>query len=183
MLICKICGMKVNENNIEINKEAFINRDVFHCPFCGVKEEYLEEEGRPLWEKEIILSEEETKIIDHAMKLEIFNGDFYKIASDMSKDKRIKKIFIGLSNIEYTHANIHRKILGKAELPKLSFMDYSKYETEYKLIEQANIREHHAVSYYEKYEKKIKNEKVVEILRALGKVEIEHILLTQEIIQ
>ncbi|MDV3427241.1 MAG: ferritin-like domain-containing protein [Bacillota bacterium] len=179
MLVCSICGMIINEKNMRLNKEAFINNEILHCPFCGAGKEYISENAKPIIEETKAGSETERKIIDNAMKLEIFNGDFYTTASQMAKDEDIKKLFKSLSSIEYTHANVHRKILGEIKLPEITKIDYSKYDTDEKLKMQANIREKHAVAYYKKYTEKIDNINIVKILKALSKVETEHIYLTK----
>ena len=179
MLICSICGMIINEENIRLNKEAFINSEILHCPFCGVGKEYIIENIKPIIEETKAENETERKIIDNAMKLEVFNGDFYSRASQMAKNEEIKKLFKSLSSIEYTHANVHRKILGETKLPEITKIDYTKYDTDEKLKIQANIREKHAVAYYKKYIEKIDNVNIIKILEALSKVEIEHIYLTK----
>lgn len=179
MLICSICGMIINEKNIDINKEAFINSEILHCPFCGAGKEYIKEDEKPVINSAKAENEAERKVIDHAMKLEIFNGDFYASASKMVKNKELEKMFKSLSSIEFTHANVHRKIIGEARLPEITQIDYSKYDTDEKLKEQANIREKHAVAYYEKYMKTMDNNIIAGILKALSKVEIEHIYLTE----
>lgn len=178
MLICSICGMIINEKNIRLNEEAFIGKDDLHCPFCGAGKEYIKEDKKPIIDDAKTADKTERKIIDHAMKLEIFNGDFYSEASKMAGKEEIKRLFESLSFIEYTHANVHRKILGETKLPEVTKIDYSKYDTDEKLKEQANIREKHAVAYYKKYIKIINNINIIKILEALSKVEIEHIYLT-----
>lgn len=179
MLVCNICGMIIDEKNIRLNKEAFINSEMLHCPFCGAGKENIIENIKPIIEETKTYSETERKIIDNAMKLEVFNGDFYSRASQMAKNEEIKKLFKSLSSIEYTHANIHRKILGETKLPEITKIDYIKYDTDEKLKMQANIREKHAVAYYKKYIEKINNINIIKILKALSKVETEHIYLTK----
>lgn len=49
-------------------------------------------------------------ILDHAVKLEIFNGDFYAEASKICSNKENSDIFKALSNIEYMHARIHQRL-------------------------------------------------------------------------
>lgn len=181
-LICEICGMEINEKNYSFNKEAFLRpntkAEIKYCPFCGVSEEYLKINGKEYEYDKSKLDDNAIKIIDHAVKLEVFNGDFYKKASALAKDETNKKIFEALSRIEYMHAKIHKKIGGFKEHPVLREMDYSKYDTDKILLEMACKREQHAVEYYEKYSKEIKEKNVLVVLKALSDVEEEHIELT-----
>ena len=182
MFKCIICGMIINEKNYALNSNAFLNKhkdkeNLFYCPFCGVGKEFIKEEQ----EKDLAFYEElnpsTIKILDHAMKLEVFNGDFYNKASRLSKDIKNKKIFEDLSRIEFMHANIHRRLIGNAELPKLTDISYEKYDNDIKLLELAKKREEHAVAYYEKYFVQIKNPRIKKIFNALKAVEKEHIII------
>ncbi|MFA9397540.1 MAG: ferritin family protein [Clostridiaceae bacterium] len=182
ILICEICGMIIDENNLLVNNESFIEKNtlekIIHCPFCGAPKEYLKKQGEHLICEDIKIEEDDKKIILKAMKLEIFNGDFYKEAALLAKDINVVKMFKALSRVEYTHANIHRKLVDLDILPKLSKPDYKKYNTDVLLIEQANIRERHAVKFYEKNTKNIKSSKLNIILKELANVEDEHVKLT-----
>ena len=181
-LICVICGMAVNSKNHEFNKEAFINSNdidnIKFCPFCGAPLEYLVKDGKELTFDKSKLCNNVLKIIDHAVKLETFNGDFYKKASVLAKEQKVKKMFEALSRIEFMHARIHKKIGGFSEDPVLRDMDYSKYDKDEILLEMACKREKHAVEYYEKYGKEIDDENIRKIFKALSGVEEEHIELT-----
>jgi rubrerythrin len=183
-LVCVVCGMAVNNKNYEFNKEAFINSNsvdnIKYCPFCGAPLEYLVQEGKELTFDRNSLSNNALKIIDHAVKLEIFNGDFYKKASVIAKDPKVKKMFEALSKIEFMHAKVHKKIGGFKEDPVLVDMDYSKHDKDEILLEMACKREKHAVEYYEKYSKEIEDEDIRKIFAALSRVEEEHIELTSK---
>ena len=183
-LLCVVCGMTINDKNFEFNKEAFINSNdidnIKYCPFCGASLEYLVQDGNELTFDKSKLSNSALKIIDHAVKLEIFNGDFYKKASVLAKDDKIKKMFEALSRIEFMHARVHRKIGGFKEDPILRDMDYSKYDKDEILLEMACKREKHAVEYYEKYSKEMEDENIRKIFKVLSGVEEEHIELTNK---
>lgn len=184
MIKCPICGMIINENNYNFNESAFLNKNekenIIYCPFCGVSSEYLDDSKEYLNQSVLIQDENIKMILDHAMKLEVFNYEFYEKASELAKDSEIKKLFMALSKIELMHAKIHQKLGNFNELPKLTPLDYSKYNDESTLLKMAVKREEHAVKYYERYAPIIKNEIVSEILNALKKVETEHILLETE---
>lgn len=183
-LICVVCGMEINDKNYNFNKEAFIDsnskENIKYCPFCGALEQYLEVDGKEFDYSQSKLDDNALKIVDHAVKLEIFNGDFYKKASIIAKDEKVKKIFDALSRIEYMHARVHKKIGGFKDDPVLRDMDYLKYDSDDILLEMACKREKHAVEYYEKYSKEIKDDNIVKIFGALSAVEKEHIELTSK---
>ncbi|GAA0739919.1 ferritin family protein [Clostridium oceanicum] len=178
-LFCPICGAKINEKNYNINKFAFedynVNDMIKFCPICGVTREYLKEEYYIYTTKEEELDENTLKILDHAMKLETFNGDFYKKASFLVKDKKISKIFSDLANIENSHANVHKRLAHIKEIPKLKDMDYTKYKEDEIFLDMASKREKHAVAYYNKYIREIKIDSVKKVFKALAKVEEDHI--------
>jgi rubrerythrin len=181
-LICLVCGLKIKEENYNVNKYGMIEEnlleDIKCCPFCGVNKKYLSEFEEPYYKDVRNLNKETLTIIDHAMKLEVFNGDFYKKAAIMAKDEALKNMFNALSKIELMHAMVHKKIGGFKELPVLKELDYSLLEFDKLLIEAANKREKHAVAYYDKYSEKIEDDKVSLILKALSEVEKEHIKMT-----
>lgn len=183
-LVCVVCGMTVNDKNYEFNKESFIDSNsidnIKYCPFCGAPVEYIIQGGKELIFDRSSLNDNALRIIDHAVKLEIFNGDFYKKASVIAKDPKVKKMFQALSKIEFMHARIHKKIGGFKEDPVIVDMDYSKYDSDEILLEMACKREKHAVEYYEKYSKEIEDKNIKKIFAALSKVEEEHIELTSK---
>ena len=96
------------------------------------------------------LDENTLIILDHAMKLEIFNSEFYKSAVKLAHSLDVKETFEALSKIEYMHAIVHQKLGGFKELPKLVDIDYSKYKNDKSLMELAENREIHAAKFYEK---------------------------------
>lgn len=184
-LICVVCGMEINDKNYDFNKEGFITSNhidnIDTCPFCGANKEYLVQGGKAIeFGDSGKLDGTTLKIIDHAVKLEIFNGDFYKKASKIAKDEKVKKVFEALSRIEYMHARIHKKIGGFTEDPVLREMDYSKYNSDEILLEMACKREKHAVEYYEKYSSVVEDKNIKSIFKALSMVEEEHIQLTDK---
>ena len=181
---CKICGMEINEKNYNYNELAFTNRNsissIIYCPFCGVSERYLSENDEIITVESNLFSENALRILDHAVKLELFNGDFYNTAARMSKSDEVKKIFETLSKIEIFHSKIHQRLGGFTKTPNLNKVNYDKYDNDNALLELAKQKEEHAVAYYEKYKSEVNNEKLFEIFEALADVEREHIILVKE---
>ncbi|WP_125153836.1 ferritin-like domain-containing protein [Clostridium rectalis] len=184
--ICKICKIIINDNNYNYNEKTFIHKNskdsIIQCPFCGVNSKYIyniKEDYMGILNKGNIYLDEKTKLIlDHAMKLEVFNGDFYKKASNLVSSMELKEMFYQLSSVELMHAKIHKNLIGEKYLPKLKDMDYRKYKKDISFVEMANERERHAVKYYEKYYNDICDDKIKEIFIVLSNVEKEHIELT-----
>lgn len=181
-LVCCICGMEINKNNMNTNEAAFLGKNIEgyieFCPFCGAKNKYLLEENFDGIKIEIgKLDEDVLKILDHAVKLELFNSDFYKKASRLAESTRLKVMFEHLARIEYVHARIHSKLCKLDEMPILKDISYDRYTEDKMLLEQARLREKHAIEYYDKYTKSIENDAVREIIEVLREVEKEHIVL------
>lgn len=180
-LKCIICGMKINDNNYSFNLNGFLNKngmeDIKFCPFCGVEKEFLMKDGQVFSIKEE-LDFQTLSVLDKAMKLETFNGDFYAEAAKLAKNENIKNMFNDLSKIEYMHARVHKNLGGFADNPILNKLDYSKYNNDTILLAMAKQREEHAISFYEKNYKQVSNRLIQRIFEALSKVEKEHIELT-----
>ena len=184
---CLICGMNINIKNFDINNEGLLEENerehIKYCPFCGVAYKYLKAEGYSKSEMYKVdtesLDENTLVILDHAMKLEIFNSEFYKSAGKLAHSDNVKETFEALSKIEKMHAIVHQKLGGFKELPKLVDIDYSKHENDKSLMELAANREIHATAFYEKYAKKICNSIVKEVLVALSEVEHDHIQIAR----
>ena len=127
-LKCRICGMEINEQNYNFNESAFTSKNsidnIIYCPFCGVGKSYLSEDCEIITVKSNLLSEDALKILDHAVKLELFNGDFYSTAATMAKSSEVKKVFEALANIEKFHSKLHQKLGGFTETPNLNKVNY-----------------------------------------------------------
>ena len=181
---CKICGMEINEKNYNFNELAFTNKNsidnIIYCPFCGVGKRYLSEDNEIITVESNLLSENALKILDHAVKLELFNGDFYNTAARMSKSEEVKKIFEALAKIEIFHSKIHQKLGGFTKAPNLNKVNYDKYDSDNALLELAKQKEEHAVGYYEKYKNEVNDNNLFEIFEALADVEKEHIILVKK---
>lgn len=176
---CLICGMNINASNFNINTGGLLEENkrdhIKYCPFCGVMDKYLKAEGEVYKVPAETLDENTLVILDHAMKLEIFNSEFYTSAGKLAHSQQVKEAFEALSKIEYIHAKVHQKLGGFKELPKLVNIDYSKHKNDKSLMEIAEKREIHAVHFYEKYVKEINNPLVKEVIIALSEVERDHI--------
>jgi rubrerythrin len=174
--------MEINNKNFSLNSSAFLKENyidtIDHCPFCGADKQYLSNDELSYLSQLSVLDEKTKIIIDHAMKLEVFNGDFYKKAARIAANPKLNKMMEELSKIEYMHANVHRKIIGYDSLPVIKDMDYSSLKNDEDILKTARVREEHAVAYYEKYSNMIDDKFLASILGALALVEKTHINLT-----
>ena len=181
ILKCEICGMNINDKNYDLNSYAFAcensKEEILYCPFCGVEKKYLIEEDNMKF-KSIILDEYTKKVLENAMKLETFNGDFYSEAAKMAKNETTSKIFKDLSKIEYMHASVHKSLGYFLESPKLIKVDYSKYNDDDLLFKLAKQKEEHAIAFYNKYYANVRSDLIREIFNAFISVEKQHIELT-----
>lgn len=183
-MICMVCGMEINENNYNLNSEAFLEKNlpglIKYCPFCGAKQSYLSIENKTYSVEHENLDKNILKIIDHAVKLEIFNGDFYKKAALIAKNEEVKHMFNAISKIEYMHSRIHQKLGGFTKTPVLVNMSYDKYSSDEQLLEMACKREKHAVNFYKRHRAELKDPVLINVFEALSDVEKEHIELTEK---
>lgn len=180
---CLICGMKITTSNFGMNNESLLEENerehIKYCPFCGVLAKYLKSEGEKYRVNAEELDDNTLLILDHAMKLEIFNYEFYKAAVKIAHSDHVKEIFRALSNIERMHAIVHQNLGSFNELPKLVHIDYSKHKNDKSLMELAENREIHAVEFYQKHLKEINNSIIKEVFVALSEVERTHIQIAK----
>ena len=183
-LKCLICGMNINDNGYDLNNGSFIEKNekgrIINCPFCGVGKMYLDREKEIYKVENKSLDIQSLQVLDHAMKLEVFNGEFYEEARKLATDDEAKKIFKELSNIEFMHAKIHKRLGGFENLPKLHRPDYTRYNTDKLLFEQAYKREEHAILFYKRNSDKISSNVIKEVFNALSDVEKQHEVITNE---
>lgn len=181
---CKICGMNINEKNYDFNSFAFLNKNsinnIVYCPFCGVSSVYLNNSNEIIEIENKKLNENTLKILDRAVKLEIFNGEFYKEAAKKAEKEEISKAFTALSQIEIFHSKVHMRLGGFSKTPVLTKINYDRYDSDEELLQLANEREEHAVYYYEKYKNEVCDENLKKVFEALIEVEKDHINLTYE---
>ncbi|MEG1254606.1 ferritin family protein [Clostridium sp.] len=181
---CKICGMDINEKNYNFNQWAFLEKNstdnIIFCPFCGVGKAHLSNDNEIIEVESKLLDEKTLKILDHAAKLELFNGDFYNTAAKMAKSEDVSKLFEALGRIEIFHSKIHLKLGGFTKNPSLSKINYNKHDSDDALLELAKQREKHAIEYYEKYKKEVNSKNLVRVFEALIEVEKDHITLIKE---
>lgn len=179
-LKCKICGMEIKDSNYSTNSNAFFiknsKENIEYCPFCGVESSCFVEYS-DIYEKQDIKDSKTLDILEKAMKLETFNGDFYKEAAKLAKDEKIQAVFSDLSRIEYMHANVHKTLGDFKERPVLNKLNYSN-NNDLMLLEIAKQREEHAISFYNKNYQYVSSNEVRQIFKELTKVEQQHIQLT-----
>jgi rubrerythrin len=181
-LLCCICGIEINSKNMNVNGAAFMDANneeaIKYCPFCGATKQYLLEEcDNHEFYKCDDLDSSTLRILDHAVKLELFNADFYRKAALLAVDIGIKEMFSDLARIEYIHAKVHLRLGGFTEVPKLADISYDRYDNDTSLLDQARLREKHAIDYYRKNMNSVCSEDIKRVLKMLEAVEKSHITL------
>ncbi|KNF07912.1 rubrerythrin [Gottschalkia purinilytica] len=179
---CLICGMTINLESYGLNSNTFIKRNqkdnIINCPFCGVGKIYLGDEKDIYEVDNSNLDTKTLKVLDNAMKFEVFNGEFYEEASKLAKDKAVRELFKDLKNIEFMHARIHKRLGGFENLPKLHKPDYTRHNTDKLLLEEAQKREEHAIAFYKKNSEIVCSDIIRDIFQALSDVEKQHEIIT-----
>ncbi|WP_051531587.1 ferritin family protein [Clostridiisalibacter paucivorans] len=181
---CMLCNMKINKNNYNINKMSFLHQnnldDSMFCPFCGAPSEYIAgpSDNLDIWNMQ--LDNNTLDILDKAMKLEMFNYEFYREAEKLAQSQNLIYMFNALGNIEFMHAKIHKRLFGHKDLPILHKPNYEKYDSDEKLLKQAWLREEHAIKFYKRYYDNLCNDKLRDIFNVLIGVEQQHMVLTNK---
>ncbi len=183
-VFCKVCGMAINEKNFAMNNNAIpqgnSEQHYEYCPFCGAHRIYFCDSSEEIFTTDSEkLTIKELEILDHAAKLEFFNGDFYMEASRRAEKDENKLLFRELANIEYIHGKVHMKLAGITKKPELKKIDYGRLKNDEEFIKEANTREKHAVSFYNKGIVNSQDEIVKEVLRAFMEIEKDHIFMTE----
>lgn len=178
---CLICGMTINNKNYQLNASTFTDENtdqlILRCPFCGAMETHLGSQDEQVYAVEGH-SYKVQKILDMAMKLEVFNSEFYEEASKQAKSKDLHVLFQELSKIEWMHASVHKILGGFDALPSLRLPDYSRHHTDALLLAEAHKREIHAIAFYKRYYDQVP-EVIQKIFRGLMEVETEHVKITE----
>lgn len=175
---CTICGMKIQPKSVFMNQHTMLEKNredrVNRCPFCGVHKEWFELLDETFEKVRHALTLQEKRIIENAMKLEVFNSEFYDEASKLVKDSDLAEVFRELSFIERTHAKVHMRLGGFYELPALHRPNYSNRENDTAFVREAELREKHAIHYYGQKVCQIHQPIVKSLFEALSEVEREH---------
>lgn len=181
---CIICGMKINQNNFNFNASTLIEKNteknIKYCPFCGVDASYLVYTDEIYQINSDNLTDQELEILDHAVKLEIFNSEFYKEACQLAKDNILSYLLKELSRIEFMHARIHKNLGGFDSFPTLHKPDYSRLDSDILLLDEATKREHHAIEFYKKKSTLVSSPIIKKVFKALSDVERQHEVITQD---
>ncbi|MCK5535123.1 ferritin [bacterium] len=163
---CRVCG------------EVYIGEEKpTSCPFCGAHEGYfvLAKEWKLIHSE--VLSDTSKENLKKALDLEINNTNFYKAASEKSKDVHFSSMFKGLSKVEREHASTICKHLRIAK-PESSVGADKAVDSDRANIEEANRREKSAVKFYGEAINQAPEEAIKEFFKALMQIESDHIALT-----
>lgn len=178
--------MKINQNNYSLNASTLIKKntedDIKNCPFCGVDHTFLINQDTVIsfFPDNNDLTPVELKVLDHAVKLELFNGEFYETACQQSKNSALSYLFKDLSRIEFMHAKIHKQLGGFDVLPTLHKPDYSRLDSDILLLDEVAKREQHAITFYKKKSKMVTHPMIKKVFKALSEVEKQHEMIALE---
>ena len=164
---CRVCG------DVYIGKHKASN-----CPFCGAHEDYLVLAAEWKLIKSDKLSDISKDFFKRALDLELDNTNFYKVASDKSKNIYFVSMFKGLSKIEREHASTICKHLG-IEKPDSDVGLDKAVDSDSENIQEANRREKRAVKFYNEARSQAPEQEVKEFFKALIQIESDHIHLTE----
>jgi len=163
---CRVCG----EVYIGAQKPA-------SCPFCGAHSDYFVLAERWVLLRANSLSEKSRENLKKALDLEINNTNFYKAASEKSKDVYFSSMFKGLSKVEREHASAICKHLN-IEKPLSNVGADKAVDSDKENAMKANTRERSAVKFYGQASKEADEKEIKEFFKALIEVESDHIVLT-----
>jgi len=164
---CRVCG------EVYIGKNKPVS-----CPFCGAHEDYLVLAQEWSLIKFDDLSKISKENLKKALDLEIDNTNFYKAASEKSKDNYVSSLFKGLSKVEREHASTICKHLG-IQKPDSDIGKDKATDSDDKNIQEANRREKRAVKFYKEAREKASEKEVKEYFTALIEIESDHITITE----
>ena len=164
---CRICG------------EVYIGEEKpGSCPFCGAHENYFVLAGEWKLLRSETVSEVTKGNLEKALDLEIDNTNFYKAASEKSKDVYGSSMFKGLSKVEREHASVICKLLN-IEKPDSKVGLDKAVDSDKANVEEANRRERRAVKFYGQARNRVPEEEIKEFFKALMEIESDHMILTQ----
>jgi rubrerythrin len=165
---CRVCG------------EVYIGEEKPKtCPFCGAHENYFvsAKEWKLLGIEKI--SDTSRNNLKRALELEIDNTNFYRAASEKSRDIYFASMFKGLSKIEREHASAICKLL-KIEKPDSRVGLDKAVDSDRLNLEEAHRRENRAVKFYGEARSQATEQDIAEFFKALIQIESDHIVLTEK---
>ena len=109
--------------------------------------------------------------------MEINNTNFYKAASEKSRDVHFSSMFKGLSKVEREHASAICKHLGIEKPDSTAGLERAT-DSDRANIEEANRGERIAVKFYGQAFNQAPEEEIKEFFKALMEIESDHIALT-----
>lgn len=165
---CRVCG------------EVYIGKIKPHsCPFCGAHQNYFVLAKEWSLIKAGTLSDVSEENLEKALELEINNTNFYRAASDKSKDIYVRSMFKGLSKVEREHASAICKHLGITK-PESEIGLEAAVDSDKENIEESNRQEKRAVKFYGEAVKQAIEPEIKEFFTALMQIESDHIFLTEQ---
>jgi len=163
---CRICG------------EVYIGEQrPKSCPFCGAHQDYFVAARQWNLIKPDRLSAISQENLEKALDLEINNTNFYKAASEKSRDVHVQSMFKGLSKVEREHASTICKHL-RIEKPNSDLGLDKAVNVDADNIKEANRRERNAVKFYSQAHQQAPEPEIKDFFKALMEIESDHIVLT-----
>lgn len=168
---CRVCG------------EVYIGKMKPHsCPFCGAHQNYLVAAEQWSLIKTGRVSDASEENLGRALELEINNVNFYRAASEKSKDVYYQSMFKGISKVENEHSCAICKHLGIAK-PESDMGSAAAVDSDKENIEEANRREKRAVKFYGEALRQAIEPEIKEFFAALMQIESDHIVLTERMVK
>jgi len=166
---CKICG-----------EASLAERKPTHCPFCGAHERWLVDANDYIEPEVPELTEISRKNLEFTYDLEINAAKIYHCIRKKTKDEFILAMFKAISKVEFEHAELVGKLIGRDPGSEIPFVDKLCTEDRGESLHKTELLEDEAIKHYKKFLEKATEPRVLEIFEALIEVETDHLELVRK---
>lgn len=166
--ICQVCG------------DAYLGEGKpTECPFCGAPGNFIKpgKEANPIVKEKIEIGEVSKKNLEETYALEVRASAIYTCMAGKTNSYEVKMMFKRLAKIEWEHAVIATKLLGRpAPVTVTEVCSDKEVENFQKTVEL----ETHATEIYTKFLQEAEEPQVRILFSALSQAENDHLKLMEK---
>ncbi|MDF1577946.1 MAG: ferritin family protein [Desulfobulbales bacterium] len=166
---CTICG-----------EVSLAERAPTHCPFCGAHARWIVDAHAYVEPVVPELTEISRKNLEFTYDLEINAAKIYHCIRKKSGDGLILAMFKAISKVEFEHAELVGKLIGKAPGCEIPFVERLCTEERDKSLRTTEHLESDAIRHYKRFLEEATEARVREVFQALIEVESDHLELVRK---
>jgi rubrerythrin len=165
---CRICG-----------EASVTERKPTHCPYCGAHEKWLVDAKEYIEPELPELTEISRKNLEFTFDLEVNAAKIYHCIRKKTKDEFVLAMFKAISKVEFEHAELVGKLIGKDPGEGIPFVGELCTDDRAESLHKTEVLEDNAIQHYKKFLEEATEPRVRDIFQALIDVESDHLELVK----